>query len=371
MRMKVGRVGGAVVAAVLMVSIAGCTTGAPEGGSSPSDTPSALPQNEELTKILTAAKSEAGLTIAWPVINDDASNALAAAFKKEYGLTVPVSIVFRSDQDALTAKLVEESTAGIPATSDVFLATASQASRVGATGQGFIAPLDWASFAPWTKGLESEKGDFLAVTNQFAGFIYNTNKIKESELPKTAQDVIPLAKTKKIASTPYASGFSLLGYFWPKDKVFQYVTDFTPAGLIACGEVSRVASGEFDGMWIACGNSYVDQGVKEGAPLGFHMVSDVSFMNTSYIGVPKNSAHPNLAKLFAAWMNSPQAQAILRDKASMDNAFVPGTDGAKFLAKLKSQGINPVVSDLKFDQEHPDLNDRAYKAEIVKRLTQK
>ena len=49
------------------------------------------------------------------------------------------------------------------------------------------------------------------------------------------------------------------------------------------------------------------------------------------VGLPKNSAHPNLGKLFVAFIASKEAQAILQKYESRSSHLVEGTMMGKYL----------------------------------------
>ena len=53
------------------------------------------------------------------------------------------------------------------------------------------------------------------------------------------------------------------------------------------------------------------------------------------LAVPKNSAHPNLAKLFVAFMASKEGQAILEKHEYVSSHLVEGTKMAKYLREAK------------------------------------
>lgn len=49
------------------------------------------------------------------------------------------------------------------------------------------------------------------------------------------------------------------------------------------------------------------------------------------LGIPRNSAHPNLATLFVAFMLSKEAQELLQKHDSRSSHLVEGTRTAKYL----------------------------------------
>jgi ABC-type Fe3+ transport system substrate-binding protein len=104
------------------------------------------------------------------------------------------------------------------------------------------------------------------------------------------------------------------------------------AGRLRYNEEERIVSGEFPIMAnIGGALEHMWDWQGKGAPLV--AVPGLTPMNTDYfqLGVPKNSAHPNLAKLFVAFMISKEPQAILQKHESRSSHLVEGTLMAKYL----------------------------------------
>ncbi|MGV2985048.1 extracellular solute-binding protein [Microbacterium sp. AGC85] len=365
MRTRTTRSAAAIAGLGLIVALASCS-----GSPAPADTSgesAPVEKTEALTALVEEAEAEGALTITWALFPDAASTKLAEAFKKEYDLDIPVRLAFESNIDTLAAKLTEEAGAGVSASSDLFLTTAATA---GTVGNDLIAPQDWASFSPWNADLEAAAGQYIVVAHQFPGFIYNIDRVDEGDLPSSADDVLKM-DDYAIASTPYGASFNTLAVgMGGTEAVLKHLSEFAPAGLINCGEVDRIASGEFDAMWVACGKSYVDEGVREGAPLGFVTPEDGAVANSVYVGVPQNSAHPAAAALFASWLNTSTAQGIMWDGIAVDNALIEGTHSAEYVAELEDEDIELTFVDVAFVLDNADLFTREFKGAIVASLKQ-
>src|SRR5207247_1946650 len=102
------------------------------------------------------------------------------------------------------------------------------------------------------------------------------------------------------------------------------------------GEEERVVSGECP---IAANmGGAVEQMWKwqaKGAPLVAVAGSTPVLPSYFQLGVPKNSAHPNLAKLFVAFVASKEGQAILEKHESVSSHLVEGTKMARYLRDSK------------------------------------
>ena len=152
-------------------------------------------------------------------------------------------------------------------------------------------------------------------------------------------------------------------------RVLEYVRKLLPlsAGQVRYGEIEeRVSSGEFlvmansgsavEGMW---------EWQSKGAPLVGVTASDPVLTSYFQLGVPKNSAHPNLAKLFVAFMASPEAQRIVDKYEKRSSHLVEGTRMAGYVKenRLKLQPAGDLIA---LFHEGKGLE---FRAELTKMLT--
>ena len=125
----------------------------------------------------------------------------------------------------------------------------------------------------------------------------------------------------------------------------QFVTDLAksgnPKGLVQCGEDQRIAAGEFALQVFACNNRDVELLRRKGAPLNHVLLEALPLVTDLYWGVPKHSPHPNLAKLFAVVMWTPEAQEIMWEDEGFDLQYVKGSRIAKELQGWRARGIEP------------------------------
>jgi ABC-type Fe3+ transport system substrate-binding protein len=191
-----------------------------------------------------------------------------------------------------------------------------------------------------------------------AGVTYNTSLVRSTDAPKTLQDVLNPRWRGQIASTQNAAIFDRLVARpeWGADRVKDYVARLSPlvGGLIRCGEVPRVISGEFSLLVLDCGSLFVRLAQAEGAPLAHVIPEDASTMAFLHFGVPRNSARPNLAKLFVNAVMSEEGQRLVYELYSTDHPDLPGSQSAVELVDLKAKGIVPLRVDVRFVAEHPD-----------------
>ena len=125
-------------------------------------------------------------------------------------------------------------------------------------------------------------------------------------------------------------------------------------GLIRCGELSRITSGEFAIMVLGCGSYAVRLERARGAPLGHVILDDGATISFFYWGVPRNSASPNLAKLFINMAMSEEGQKVVYKTYATDHYALPGSKSAGELKGLKAKGVKILEVDAEFVSEHPE-----------------
>ena len=66
-------------------------------------------------------------------------------------------------------------------------------------------------------------------------------------------------------------------------------------GLMRCGEMDKITSGEFLMLVLACGDQEVNVAQRQGIPLGYAIMDEATISHTRYSAVPVNSSSPNAA----------------------------------------------------------------------------
>jgi hypothetical protein len=138
-----------------------------------------------------------------------------------------------------------------------------------------------------------------------------------------------------------------LSFVWPKDKVIDFTRKLVAlaSGFIRFSDYQRLLSGEFVLMAVEGSSIYVQQqAAAAGGQIDLRIGSDPTIGFYFQLGVPKNSASPNLATLFAGFMASPEAQKVINELGLDASHLVPGTRVANF---IKDNRVN-LVSPAKF-----------------------
>ena len=277
---------------------------------------------------------------------------IIAAMNKKYGLNLQASFTPGSNMQGQMAKIIRELAAGQPASSDVYFGNPQ--SMLQAMENQPLLPMDWRAlverkFLPEPGFDPIVPGNIgVAMASTLVGVIYNSNLVKGSDIPRKLDDLMSPKWKGKIASTPYAAGFrefampELLG----KEKVVDFVKKFSKhiAGVIRCGEMDRLTSGEFLMLALACGDQEVNMAERQGIPLGYAIMEDATISHTRYGGVPKNSRAPNAAALFVAFLHTPEGQKLMWDIDGLDFHLYPESNQKKKLDAAKAKGAKVVIS---------------------------
>ncbi|HEX2930163.1 MAG TPA: ABC transporter substrate-binding protein [Candidatus Binatia bacterium] len=278
---------------------------------------------------------------------------LQVLFNKKFGLNARINHTAGPSMPAMAARIITEAKAGRKSSTDVHLGP--PATHAELHNEKLLERVDYAKTFPWvTKEMEILPAETVLVYTSLQGILYNSNLLSKDKVPKTYEDLIDPKLSQnwagKMAIPPYTSWLVELSLFWGEKKVLDYLRKLLPlgAGQVRYGEIEeRVSSGEFavmansgsavEGMW---------EWQAKGAPLVGVTASDPVLTSYFQLGVPKNSAHPNLAKLFVAFMASPEAQRIVEKYEQRSSHLVEGTRMNKYVKenRLRLQGAAELIS---------------------------
>jgi iron(III) transport system substrate-binding protein len=271
---------------------------------------------------------------------------LVAGMNKKYGLNLKSQFTPGPDMQRLMLRLAQEAAAGQPASTDLYMGN-SQA-IFDAMKANVLKPTEWSAILP--RKIPSEpgfdpiapQGVAIAFATTVVGILYNTDLVKGDDVPQSLEDVLKPKWKGKIASTPYAAGFrelampGLLG----REYVIDYVKKLSRqiGGLLRCGEAERFTSGEFLMLVLTCGGNDVNVLQATGAPIAHTVVKEGTVLHMRYAGVPKHSQSPNAASLLAAYLQTPEAQALLWKEDGLDLHLYPESKMKKDVEKVRAAG---------------------------------
>jgi ABC-type Fe3+ transport system substrate-binding protein len=264
-------------------------------------------------------------------------SALEAAFNKKFGLNTRIRFAAGPEMNAMAARIITELKSGNKSSTDIYHGSQSHFSLL--HKETALERVNWSGVFPWIKKpMEIFPEEGLLVFTSLRGMIYNSNLIPKEKAPKTYEDLVDPRLSPmwagKLAIPPYVSWLVELSMIWSEEKVKDFTRKLVPlsGGRLRYSEEERVVSGEFpiaanmggavEQMW---------QWQAKGAPL-IAVIGSIPVLPSYFqLGVPKNSAHPHLAKLFVGFMASKEAQNIIDKLDFRSSHLVEGTRMARYL----------------------------------------
>jgi len=268
---------------------------------------------ESLDQLIAGAKKEPELTFiagAGAFGGPKAFSALEVALNKKFDLNTRIRFAAGPEMNAMAARVITELKSGNKSSTDIYHGSQSHFSLL--HQEKALEQVNWSGVFPWiTKPMEIFPGEGVLIFTSLRGILYNSNLIPKEKAPKTYEDLVDprLSPTwaGKLAIPPYVSWLVELSMIWSEERVKNFTRKLVAlsGGRLRYGEEERVVSGEFP---IAANmGGAVEQMWKwqaKGAPLVAVAGSTPVLPSYFQLGVPKNAAHPNLAKLFVAFVAS-------------------------------------------------------------------
>jgi ABC-type Fe3+ transport system substrate-binding protein len=309
---------------------------------------------ESLEQLVTAGKKEGEVTLLASASTFGGKKGFAeleAAFNKKFALQVKVNLAAGPNMPQVASRVLTELKAGAKSSTDFYLGSDSTFASM--HKHNALQKVNWSGIFPWTtKEMEITPEESLLVYASFHGIIYNSNSIAKDKAPKNYEDLIDPALSPtwagKLAIPAYTHWLVRVSANWGKEKVLAYAKKLATlaGGRLRQGEEERIVSGEFPIMASTGGAlESMWKWQAKGAPLIGLPGSTPPTSSYYQLGIPKNSAHPNLAKLFVAFMVSREAQAIIEKHDYRSSYLVEGTNMSKYVRsnKLKLQDPKELV----------------------------
>jgi ABC-type Fe3+ transport system substrate-binding protein len=305
---------------------------------------SSLGATETLEEVIAGAKKEGTLTFiagAQTYGGRKGLTEIEAGMAKKFGVAIRIDYAAGPSMPARAAQIITELKAGQKASSDVFLGSQSHFALLHENEA--LQKVNWSQLFPWiTKEMEATPGESVLSHTSINGVIYNSNLIPKDKAPRKYEDLIDPALSPtwagKMAIPPYFAWLVELSLIWGEDKVKNFAGKLVgvSAGRLRYNEEERIISGEFSVMANMGGAlEHMWKWHKKAAPLVGLPGSTPPITSFFQLGVPKNAAHPNMAKLFVAFMATKEGQAIEEKYEFQSSHLVQGTIMANYVRENK------------------------------------
>jgi ABC-type Fe3+ transport system substrate-binding protein len=303
---------------------------------------------QKLEQIVAEAKKEGEVTLMASASTFGGKKGFAeleALFAKRYGFKARLNLSGGPSFPQMAARIITEQKAGSKSSTDMYLGSDGTFATLHEAKA--LEKVNWAAIFPWvTKEMEIFPQESLLVYASFHGIIYNSNAIPKEKAPKSYDDLIDPALSPtwagKMAIPAYTQWLVRVTPIWGKEKVLSFARKLAPlaGGRLRQGEEERIVSGEFPIMASTGGAlEAMWKWQAKGAPLVGLPGSSPATSSYYQMAVPRNSVHPNMAKLFIGFMATREAQSVLEKQDHRSSHLVDGTIMAKYVKanKLKLQ----------------------------------
>jgi iron(III) transport system substrate-binding protein len=290
--------------------------------------------SQGLQQLVDAAKKEASngdffVSITQP--NQDATyRALFQAFEKRFDLSLHYQ--WQSHHEDYYPLVIAEAGAG-RRTPDVM--SGSTGDMLILDKAGLLENYDWQKYSAELPGLADAvestipplRGKSLAHFDVIYTLVYNTKLIAMDAVPRTIEELSDPKWIGKLALNSMGSPLEILGIAIGHDRVLdiaQKLKANRPVFKVgAPGVVVAVANGETPiGFGYTTGS---DVQKSKGAPVDWLPLKDYVPVLQQDVTVLKSAQHPNLARLFAAWLASDEGLQIQEKMEFMGRATARGT----------------------------------------------
>jgi ABC-type Fe3+ transport system substrate-binding protein len=162
--------------------------------------------------------------------------------------------------------------------------------------------------------------------------LYNTEAVSDEEAPKSWEEVVDSKWNGRMGSWVRATAFAQLAEKWGEEKAQQMLEEYIALEPLLFKSTyplaQQTAAGEVD---VAVGFYHTAQPpIQAGAPLKV-VALDPTPMHTIYTSITRDAPSPNSAKLFLAWLASPEGAKAYEDATNRGSHILEGTKTAELL----------------------------------------
>ncbi|RWA71682.1 iron ABC transporter substrate-binding protein [Mesorhizobium sp.] len=314
---------------------------------------STLARAVALTASLVAAPAlaeNAGI-IVYNAQHESLAKEWAAGFTKETG----IKVTLRNGGDSDFSNQIVAEGAASPA--DVFLTENSPAMTL-VEAAGLFAPVDADTLAQVPKEYQPSSGKWVGVAARSTVFVYNKDKLKEGQLPKSLLDLADPSWKGRWAASQAGADFQAI-----VSALLQLKGDAATADWLKAMKenftaykgnstvMKAVNAGEIDGGVIYHYYYFGDQAKtgENSKNVGLHYFKNEdpgAFVSISGGGVLASSKHPKEAQAFLKWVTGKRGQEVLKNGTSYEYAVGKGAESNPKLvplADLQAPKVDPAT----------------------------
>ncbi len=274
---------------------------------------------------------------------------LIAAFNQKYGLNIEYQYTPSGSMTRDTARLITEISAGGPPSWDLTMMTDAHYAML--HSNGVLEKVDWEALGVNPRSITNDGTSVMAATT-FVAPAYNPNLVRPEEAPKDWDDLLDPKWRGKM-------GVSTATHFWARlaqvrgDERMTRFMEGIAAQQPALGTLpelyNRVTIGEL-AIFAAVPDSYWIMARKSGAPFTVVETAKPIIAQQYDVGLMKGVRHPNQAKLMAAFLVTPEAQALWEEIQGQSSMYVEGTAANRYVQDKEIVTLDPKFGAEQLDQ---------------------
>jgi ABC-type Fe3+ transport system substrate-binding protein len=264
--------------------------------------------------LIEAAKKEGKVVWYTTLIVNQAIRPLKEAFEKKYpGIELQYA---RADESPTAAKLIAEANAG-RVQADVFDGISNM---VPLRRVGIVAPYVPPAAALYPADTKDKDGTWIAILLYVWAPGINTTLVRKEDAPKTYADLLDPKWRRKMAWNPssIAGAIGFVGntlIAMGEARGMDYLTALSKQQIVNVEASSRaildqVIAGEYP-MGLMMFNHHAVISAQKGAPSDWLKLEPVPVAFDA-VGILKDAAHPNAARLLVDFLTSEDGQKVLQ-----------------------------------------------------------
>ena len=282
-------------------------------------------------QVIEAAKTESGL-LWYDHYDGNASEEILGEFQRAYPFVKKVDFVDVPSAQK-TAKIIQESMAGGP-TADILLHGASVTKSL--FDRGLLLEADWTALGVAASPVVAPTSYMVVATTAPYAALCNTDLVKGADIPQSWDDMFDPKWKGRTGHWMRASFFVDLIPAIGEDKARDFANrlaalqprlfdgQFPLATAVGSGEIALAITAYDSGVRM----------VEKAAPVKLVVLdpTPVPLITGSVLKFGKN---PNTARLFLAWLATPDGAILFEKMTKRGNYFVDGTEISKVLKGRK------------------------------------
>jgi iron(III) transport system substrate-binding protein len=319
----------------------------PTGGASGSGGPGASPARA----IVEAAAREDPAFELYMSSNFDKDKLaeLEQAFNGRYGLSVSFRHTPSGSMTRDAARVITEIGAGQPPTWDLMILTDAHYATLFANDA--LEKTDWAALGIANPQSITYEGTAVHFASSFIAPSYNPNLVRADEAPKDWSDLLDPKWRGRIGMSTATHHLGRLAQVWGDERTTRFVEGLAAQQLVlgrTAELFTRLTLGEI-AIYATSTDTNWNEAKQTGAPFAFVETVKPVVVASYTLGVLKGGKRPNLTRLLAAFMTTPEGQAIWEASQGQTSMYVEGSSAWRY-----AQGKELVTLDPKFGAEQLD-----------------